>query len=60
MADAFVLGYHVNLVEECCFDRSQLLHKVNLFDLHHKFVDVVHVEDALAHLEKKATSNAED
>jgi maleamate amidohydrolase len=59
VVDAFNLGYHVNLVEECCFDRSQLLHKVHMFDLHHKFVDVVHAEDALAHLEKKATSNAE-
>src|SRR5262249_37762986 len=34
--DAYSHGFHVVLVEECCFDRSLLSHKVNLFDLHHK------------------------
>ena len=38
------------LVEECCFDRSQLSHKVNLFDLHHKYADVLHVDDVVTHL----------
>src|ERR1700739_2258020 len=37
--DAYSHGYHVVLVEECCFDRSALSHKVNLFDMHHKYVD---------------------
>jgi hypothetical protein len=27
-----------------------LSHKVNLFDLHNKYADVMHVEDVLAHL----------
>ncbi len=36
--DAYSLGFHVVLVEECCFDRSILSHKVNLFDMHHKYV----------------------
>ena len=35
--DAYSLGYHVVLVEECCFDRNLLSHKVSLFDLHHKY-----------------------
>jgi hypothetical protein len=26
-------------------------HKVNLFDLHHKYADVMHFEDVLAHLD---------
>jgi maleamate amidohydrolase len=26
-------------------------HKINLFDLHHKYADVMHVEEVLAHLE---------
>ena len=38
--DAYSHGYQVVLVEECCFDRSLLSHKVNLFDMHHKYVDV--------------------
>jgi len=48
--DAYSNGFHVVLVEECCFDRSQLSHKVNLFDLHHKYADVLHVDDVVAHL----------
>ena len=36
--DAYSHGYHVVLVEECCFDRSILSHKINLFDMHHKYV----------------------
>ncbi len=48
--DAYSHGYHVVLVEECCFDRSPLSHKVNLFDLHHKYADVMHVEEVIAHL----------
>src|SRR5262249_1764889 len=39
--DAYSLGYHVSLVEECVFDRSPLSHKVNLFDLHHKYAQQV-------------------
>ena len=49
--DAYSYGFHVVLVEECCFDRSILSHKVNLFDMHHKYVDVMHVDDVIAHLD---------
>ena len=44
------------VVEECTFDRSSLSHKVNLFDMHHKYADVLHLDEALAHLAKLATS----
>jgi hypothetical protein len=27
-----------------------LSHKVNLFDMHHKYADVMHVEEVVAHL----------
>ncbi len=40
-----------SLVEECTFDRAMLNHKVNLFDLHHKYADVMHVEEVIAHLD---------
>ena len=39
------------MVEECTYDRSMLSHKVNLFDLHHKYADVMHVEEVVAHLD---------
>jgi maleamate amidohydrolase len=49
--DAYSNGFHVVLVEECCFDRSTLSHKVNLFDMHHKYVDVLHIDEVVQHLD---------
>jgi nicotinamidase-related amidase len=49
--DAYSYAFHNVLVEECTYDRSMLSHKVNLFDLHHKYADVMHVEEVVAHLE---------
>jgi len=43
-------GYHVVVVEECTFDRSALIHKINLFDLHHKYADVLSLAEVVAHL----------
>jgi nicotinamidase-related amidase len=51
--DGYSHGYHVVLVEECCFDRSALSHKVNLFDMHHKYADVMRVDEVIAHLAAK-------
>lgn len=48
--DAYSYGFHNVLVEECTYDRSMLSHKVNLFDMHHKYADVMHVEEVVAHL----------
>jgi maleamate amidohydrolase len=49
--DAYSYGVHSVVVEECTYDRSLLSHKVNLFDLHHKYADVMHVEEVIAHLD---------
>jgi nicotinamidase-related amidase len=49
--DAYSHGFHVTLVEECCFDRSLLSHKVNLFDMHHKYADVLQLDGVVAHLQ---------
>lgn len=49
--DAYSLGFHNTLVEECIFDRAMLSHKINLFDLHHKYADVMHIEEVVAHLD---------
>lgn len=48
--DAHSHGFHVVLAEECCFDRILLSHKINLFDLHHKYADVLHLEQIEKHL----------
>lgn len=50
VVDAYSYGFHTVVVEECCFDRSLLSHKVNLFDLHHKYADVMHLDEVKRHL----------
>jgi nicotinamidase-related amidase len=50
VVDAYSSGLHVSIVEECTYDRAELTHKVNLFDLHHKYADVMHVKEVIAHL----------
>ena len=49
--DAFSYGLNVVLVEECCFDRALISHKINLFDMHHKYADVVDVDVVVKHLD---------
>jgi nicotinamidase-related amidase len=56
--DAYSNGFHVVMAEECCFDRSILSHKVNLFDLHHKYADVLHIDDIVKHLDQLALKKA--
>ena len=56
--DAYSHGYHVVLVEECCYDRSPLSHKVNLFDMHHKYCDVLRIDQVVAHLDGLRTRKA--
>ncbi len=56
--DAYSLGYHVTIVEECVFDRSLLSHKVNLFDLHHKYADVMTLEEVKQHLKQERPRKA--
>lgn len=52
VVDAYSHGFKIGLVEECVFDRSELTHKVNLFDMHHKYAHVLHVDEAVAYLEQ--------
>ena len=53
--DAYSFGFHSTVVEDCVFDRSMLSHKVNLFDLHHKYADVMRLDAVLAHLAQTQT-----
>ena len=48
--DAKANGFHVTLVEECCYDRTEMNHMVNLFDMHHKYADVMHLDEVLNHI----------
>ena len=51
VVDAYSYGFHVVVVEECTFDRSLLSHKVDLFDMHHKYADVMHLWELEEHLQ---------
>ena len=44
--DAFSHNFHVSVVEDACFDRSDVSHAVSLLDLHAKYADV-HTSDAI-------------
>ena len=47
VVDGFSLGYRCFVVEECVFDRFELSHLVNLFDLNAKYADVITLEEAV-------------
>jgi maleamate amidohydrolase len=48
--DAFSYNYRVAVVEEACFDRSQVSHAVSLCDMHAKYADVVRAEEVLSYI----------
>jgi nicotinamidase-related amidase len=58
VVDGYSSGFHVSVVEECTYDRAELTHKVNLFDMHHKYADVMHIDEVLAHLESLSLPHA--
>lgn len=43
VVDACTFRFHVGVVEECCFDRTQAAHAINLFDMHQKYADVIDI-----------------
>ena len=51
VVDAVSYGYDTVVVEECTFDRHLLSHQISLFDLHHKYAGVMHVDEVIAHLD---------
>jgi len=50
VVDAYSLGWDVLVVEEATFDRSPLIHAVNLYDLATKYAVVAHLDEAVAAL----------
>jgi maleamate amidohydrolase len=56
--DAASNRFKVNVVEECCFDRTQASHWINLFDMHHKYADVVPLEEAKTRIAQHAAQLA--
>jgi nicotinamidase-related amidase len=51
--DAFSYNIPLAVVEECTFDRGEVSHKINLFDMQAKYADVVSLADTLAFLRSR-------
>ena len=48
VVDAFSYNFSVFVVEECTFDRFELSHLVNLWDMQAKYADVITLKEAVA------------
>lgn len=44
--DAAAYRYRVGVVADCCYDRTQASHWMNLFDMHQKYGEVIDLESA--------------
>lgn len=51
VVDACTEGLRVGVVAECCYDRTEASHYINLFDMNEKYANVIHAEDAARYLE---------
>lgn len=49
--DGFSYNYYVIVPEECVWDRGEVTHKNNLFDIQQKYGDVVKMEEVLTYLD---------
>ena len=49
--DAFSQNFRVIVAEECCFDRSQASHAINLCDMNAKYADVVSTAEVINYID---------
>ena len=54
LVDGATQRFRMGVVGECCFDRTQASHFVNLFDMHQKYADVISVAEASSYLASTA------
>ncbi|MFC2013685.1 isochorismatase family protein [Chloroflexota bacterium] len=50
VVDAASYGFKVGIIEECTFDRGEVSHKVNLFDMNAKYASVVSIAEVKEYL----------
>ena len=48
--DAFSYNFIVAVIEDCTFDRGEVSHAVNLFDMQMKYADVISLNEAITYL----------
>lgn len=58
VVDAHACGFKVNLVEDGVFDRGQVTHAINLFDIQAKYADVIPSSEAVRRLDRVASNAA--
>jgi maleamate amidohydrolase len=58
VVDGRTFRYRMGVVPECCFDRTEAAHAINLFDMHTKYADLVDVEGADKYFEQVAADRA--
>lgn len=51
VVDGATYRYAMGVVEQCCFDRTEASHYINLFDLHQKYADVVSLAEAVTYFD---------
>ena len=51
VVDACSYGFKAGVIEECTFDRSEICHKVNLFDMDLKFATVISAAESRTYLD---------
>src|SRR5262249_23075347 len=52
--DAACYSLYVGIIEECCFDRFEISHKVSLLDMHAKYGTVMSLQEGVEYLQTKA------
>jgi maleamate amidohydrolase len=50
--DAFSYNFFVGVIEDCTFDRGEVTHAINLFDMDMKYADVMALHEVLAYLKR--------
>ena len=48
--DGFSANYKICIIEDCCFDRSESSHAINLCDLNAKYADVIESNEVIKYL----------
>ena len=54
VVDAACYSFYVGVVEECCFDRFEISHRVSLLDMHAKYGIVMSLDETTAYLRTQA------
>ncbi len=56
VVDAHARGFKINVVEDGVFDRGQVTHAMNLFDMQAKYADVIPSDEVVRRIERVASA----